>query len=127
MAKYRKKNRPSRNPTNYTYSCSARRDESNGITFSLFGDDRKNSEKVSKLKKRETQSELVRVRASPRREREKKLFSQIHFFFSKTRRARRDESFGITFRAFGDGRLFRSFQWALPLAATHFEFLSLYT
>ena len=49
------------------------------------------------------------MRASPRREREKKLFSQIHFFFSKTRKARRDESFGITFRAFGDGRLCRSF------------------
>ena len=65
--------------------------------------------KVKKFLSIENQSELVRVRASPRREREKKLFSQIHFFFSKTRRARRDESFGITFRAFGDGRLCRSF------------------
>ena len=39
------KNRPSPNPTNYTYSCSARRDESNGITFRAFGDGRLFSKK----------------------------------------------------------------------------------
>ena len=50
------KNRPSRNPTNYTYSCSARRDESNGITFSLFGDGRKKSENFSKYRKSKSEN-----------------------------------------------------------------------
>jgi hypothetical protein len=40
---------------------------------------------------------------------QKNFFSRIQFFFSKTCRARRDESFGVTFRVFGDGRLCKSF------------------
>ena len=49
------KNRPSPNPTNYTYSCSARRDESNGITFRQFGDGRLFSKILLSI---ETQSQL---------------------------------------------------------------------
>ena len=49
------KNRPSPNPTNYTYSCSARRDQSNGITFRQFGDGRLFSKILLSI---ETQSQL---------------------------------------------------------------------
>ena len=55
------KNRPSPNPTNYTYSCSARRDESNGITFRQFGDGRLFFENYSKY--RNSKSVAARGRA----------------------------------------------------------------
>ena len=56
------KNRPSPNPTNYTYSCSARRDESNGITFRQFGDGRLFFEKFSKYRKSKSVAARGRAR-----------------------------------------------------------------
>ena len=47
--------RPSQNPTNYIYSCAARRDKSIGITFRVFGDGRFFSKKFLSI---ENQSEL---------------------------------------------------------------------
>jgi len=44
--------RPRQNPTNYIYSESARRDESNGTIFSVIGDGRKKVEKFSKYRNR---------------------------------------------------------------------------
>ena len=58
--------RPSQNPTNYTYSCSARRDESIGITLMVFGDGRLFFEKISKYRNSKSLAARGRARSERR-------------------------------------------------------------
>ena len=72
----------------YTYSCSARRDASNGTTFDIFWENRKMSENFSKYRKVSFHFQWANTVFSE----QNYFFSQIQLFLSKSCSAQREES-----------------------------------